>query len=262
VVTSSPYYFSIQRLDFTEGGVKGGTELATKAVNLKPSITTPNVLMKKLLLVSTLALTLSSLSTLGQGYFQFQGPTRGVWDGFTPSLPPHLAATMNVAFLIAPANTTPLVSSVAPSSPTNSAILGSGNSAILNDPNFSLAIDANTSALASVPNSASGSWFYTTTGGFAATPITGTTANTTYTVYVIAWNKFFATPQAAAAASFPLGWSSPFQYTAVNNIGTPSTFAASGFVPFGIVIPEPSPLAQTSLGGFALMQFRRRNKVS
>lgn len=217
--------------------------------------------MKKTLALITLALTLSGLSALGQGYFQFSGPARGVWDGFSLGLAPHLAATMKVGFLWGPTNATPLVSSIAISSPTNSNIPGFGNSAILNDPNFQLAVDANTSALASVTNLANGGWSYLTTGGFSAFPVSGTVARDAYKVFVIAWRKDYATPQEATAAGFPLGWSNAFIYNSVDSIGTPLTFASSGFVPFGIVIPEPSSFALASLGGFALLLIRRRNKV-
>lgn len=217
--------------------------------------------MKKPLVLLTLALTLSGLSAMGQGYFLFSGPARGVWDGFSLGLPPHLAASLKVGFLWGPTNATPIVSSIAVSTPTNGYIVPFGNSAILNDPNFQLAVDNNTTALASVTVLANGGWSYSTTGGFSAFPVSGTAALQAYKVFVIAWSKDYATPQEATAAGFPLGWSNAFIYNSVDVIGTPSTFTSSGFVPFGIVIPEPSSLALASLGGVATMLLRRRNKV-
>lgn len=219
--------------------------------------------MKKTLALITLALTLSGLSALGQGYFLLNGPARGVWDGFAPGFPPHLAPTMNVAVLLGPTSSVPQITLILNSTPTNGYPLLPGPTewnAILNDPNFHLAVDANTSATVIMPNHANGSWTYTTTGGFSSIPIAGTSPGT-YKVFAIAWDKNYATPLTAAQAGASVGWSSPFFYDAVDFIGTPSTFAASGFVPFGIVIPEPSTFALASLGGFALMLFRRRNKI-
>src|SRR5438128_588185 len=104
--------------------------------------------MKKILIVATLAASLSGLTASAQGYFNFSGNTRGVWDQFSTSAnatAPKLAATFDVGFLYG--SGAPLIAGILASTPTNTAATfnnAAAWNAILNDPNFHLAIDNNT----------------------------------------------------------------------------------------------------------------------
>lgn len=217
--------------------------------------------MKKLLIIATAAVSLSGLSVMGQGYFQFSGSTRGVWDAFTLANggASKLGATMNVAFLWGSGSA--LVSSVSSSTATNGSTVFSPAdawTAILNDPNYTLAIDANKSTAAIASSAANGAWSYTSTAG-TIFPVTGTGSGA-YSVFVIGWDKTYATPADAAAANSAVGWSQVFSYTAANNVGTPLSMPASGLTPFGVIapVPEPATFALAGLGAAALLVFRRK----
>jgi len=215
--------------------------------------------MKKLpfLIILGILSTLSCLSAFGDGYFLFSGPGKGVWDGWSTGVP-HLAATNNVAFLWGPTSSVPLVDSIMTATPTNGneVDLAAAWNDILTDPNFQLALNSNSNALAMVRCSAIGSWGY---NGAAEFPVMGT-APGDYEVFVIGWPSLYATPQDAAAAGAAVGWSAPFTYTAADPPpGTPPfSFASSGFVPFGVNVPEPSAWLLAGLGTAGLLSFRRR----
>ena len=224
--------------------------------------------MKKTLLIATLAVSLSGLSAFGQGYFNFSGAVRGAWDLFTPAnggTPKFGGTTVNVGFVwgTGPA----LITSIAASTVTNNlaansaALTGIGGAwnAILNDPNFKVAVDNNTGLQVARVVASNGSWAYTTTGGFAATPVTNTVAQS-YSVYAIGWDSTYATPALAGAAGAAVGWGSVFTYAAVSNIGTPLTMTASGMpIGFGVLpVPEPATFALAGLGMAAMLVSRRR----
>jgi len=227
--------------------------------------------MKKTLLVVTMAVSLSGLSALAQGYMNFSGPVRGAWDLFTTAgqatpVAKFGGTVVNVGFLWGVG--TPLIAGIQGSTSTNSlaanaqatASIAADWSAILNDPNFHVAVDNNTGLQIGKTVAANGSWAYTTTGGFAATPITGTAAQA-YTLYAIGWDATYATPAAAAAAGAAVGWGSAFTYSAVSSIGTPLTMSASGMpTGFGVItsVPEPATFALAGLGMAAMLIARRR----
>ena len=223
--------------------------------------------MKKTLLIATTVLALSGLSSMAQGFVAFQTPTRGTWDLFTAANlgTPKLGATENIAFLWA-ASGTPLIASIQSSTVTNNLAantqattsIAADWTAILSDPNFHLAVDGITSLTPILATAASGAASYNSAGSF---PIASSTAGATISMYVIGWDKQYATPAAAAAANSAVGWSSVFSYaTGASSIATVSTFAASGFVPFGVVptVPEPATFALAGLGMAAMLVSRRR----
>ena len=224
--------------------------------------------MKKILLVATLAASLSGITASAQGYFNFSGPVRGAWDLFTPAnggVPKFGGTTVNVGFVWGTGSA--LITGISDRTLTNSlaangaALTGIGNAwnAILNDPNFHVAIDNNTGLPIAKTVAANGSWAYTTTGGFAATPVTGTAAQG-YQLYVIGWSSAYATPALAAQANSAVGWTSVFNYAGVSSIGTPLTMSASGMpTGFGVLpVPEPTTFALAGLGIAAMLVSRRR----
>jgi len=216
--------------------------------------------MKKTLLIITVA-ALTGLSSFGQGYFALGGPSRGAWDIFTTPGVTHLAATMDVALFYGSASATPAVESILNGSPTNAASQYTANpwTAITGDANFTQVVDSNTGLPVTPSTGANSSWVYTTTGGFSAVPVTGTAAGTAYNMYVVAWDKTYASVTAAAAAGAAVGWSKVFSYTPVSNIGTPASLSSSGFVPFGVnSVPEPATFALAGLGMAAMLVSRRR----
>lgn len=221
--------------------------------------------MKKILLIATTVLALSGLSSMGQGYVAFQTPTRGTWDLFTPANAgvPKLAATMNIAFLWASSGPA-LITSLGATTPTNNLASqpvftpAQAWNAILNDPNYHLGVDGNTSTSPILANAANGSASYNSAASF---PLVGSAAGSTISVYVIGWDKTYATPALAAANNAKVGWSGVFSYnTGASSIATVSTFAASGFVPFGVpgVVPEPGTFAIAGLGLASMLIARRR----
>src|ERR1044071_9884016 len=118
--------------------------------------------MKKLLLIATMAATLSGLSAMGQGLFIFTGGPRGAYDDWSTGVP-RLAATNNVAFLWANSAITPSVVTATgvSSTATNGTSVYSyaqAWTAILTDPNYTLAINTNGSVLASILCAANGGW--------------------------------------------------------------------------------------------------------
>ena len=223
--------------------------------------------MKKTLLIATTIVALSGLSAMAQGYVAFQTGSRGTWDLFTPANlgTPKLAATANVAFLWANSGT-PLIAAIQTATATNNlaanaaatASIPNDWNAILNDPNYHLGVDGTTSANPIVAITAAGAASYNAAASF---PLVGSNAGSSISVYVIGWDKQYATPALAAANNSAVGWSSVFSYaTGANSIATVSTFTASSFVPFGVVnaVPEPATFALAGLGMAAMLVSRRR----
>ncbi len=214
--------------------------------------------MKKLIAIGLLSALFAGLSAFGQGYTFFSGFKSTVWDGFTTPNISQRTSNVNVAFLWGPNAAVPLVDSIMAGTPTNFAALGAGLSYdtawndILNDPNFTLGFDNNSSTLAMTHTISSfGSFNYN-----SDFPVTGTTAATTYTLFVIGWDANFSSPQLAAAAGSVVGWSQPFTHTLVTQIDVPNTMH---FSPFGVLlVPEPSAVALSGLAGLSLLLFCRR----
>ena len=225
--------------------------------------------MKKIIALSILAVSFAVTSAFGQGYFQFTTGKSQVYDGFTTPGASALGSTMNVAFLWAPSGTaTPMPISATPSSGNSSTTepytVAQAWAAIMSSSdNWTLALNAgNADSLASVLCAANGSVTY---NGGVSFGVTGTSPSVTYSVFMIAWNGAYATPQAAQTAGSAVGWSSVFSYDSVTAIGTPGNFSAQApsfgvFIP-AAPVPEPSTLALAGLGGFGLLMALRRKKA-
>jgi hypothetical protein len=145
-------------------------------------------------------------------------------------------------------------------------LLAQAWTAILNG-QFNLATNDTTGVLVTQLCRANGSIGYNpdTFGNSTTFPVTGTTPDTTYTVYLIGWDAHYATPALAAAANGGLGaavgWSLPFQFTAGQWF-----YALPNVIPlgnnFGTLppVPEPATTALVGLGCLSLLTVRRRNK--
>lgn len=225
--------------------------------------------MKKLILIATVAVGLSSLSAFAQGNFLFTGGARSVWDAFSNGVP-RLQATENVAFLINLTDSTlPAIASINGGAGTatngtsgglfsSPALQQSYWNLIMTDPKYVVAIDSSTGLAAVAATANNGGFSYRTGATF---PVNGSAAaGGTAMVYVIAWDKAYATPAAAAAANAALGWTSAFSYTyAAGPIGTP-TSSVTGQLGVYTFVPEPTTFTLAGLGAAAMLILRRRQK--
>ncbi len=228
--------------------------------------------MKKLILMSSLAIMFVSLSAFGQGYFTFTGSTRQVWDGWSTAGVAKNDITNSVAFLWG--SGTPLVDSIQSAVSTNAlagvSASGTTNGAysvttawadILGDSSFHLATNFANGLVVTTNSNANGSWVYQFNGG-QAFGVTNTAPNFLYQIFAIGWDNaggLYLTPQAAAAAGVYVGWSSVFNYTStdVPPLGNPPAMTITSFGVAGAV-PEPGTMALAGLGGLLLLAFRRR----
>lgn len=220
------------------------------------------ILMKKLITLSVLAvLSTATMTTLGQGYLSLQSDRSHVWDGFTHLgiFTPTNTGTMNAALLWAPANTTPTVDSITISTPTTFGPVydaydnSEAWSDILNG-QFTVAEDVFDDSLVIAPVTTKGAINYLGGNSFG---VVGTTPNTTYTFYEIAWSSAYSTLAAAAAADAPLGWGAPIQVEALTPVN-PNVPEVSS-TPFGVYgVPEPGTMTLAGLGALSLLAFRKR----
>jgi len=211
--------------------------------------------MKKIIL--TVALAAATCSSFAQGYFLFTGGKNTVFQSFvTPGTSAASLGSVNVGFIWGAAATVDsALGSTATSTAANSATTGDWAAILSNG--FQWAVNAATSAqaIATTSATAGGSWNYNGSTSFG---VTGTSAGTTYTVYVVGWSSQYATPAAAAAAGSALGWSAPIQYGAVSSTGTALGMATSANA-FGVnPVPEPATFALAGLGMAAMLVARRR----
>jgi PEP-CTERM motif len=221
--------------------------------------------MKKLLILISIGIVLTTASTFGQAYFSFGSPPHRVWDD-TLDTGPTIATGFDAVFLWGPMGDTPLVSGIINGTPTNNTVFINPYAGqwqdILTDPNFTIASTGTGSTATEYIASANAN------GSFAyddaiAVPVTGTTSGTTYALIVVAWNTeggLYTTPSEAAAAGAPVGWSPVFDYTA--GYPPPSTPPAlTNPTPFGIYpAPEPTTLTLAGLGGISMILIRRRKR--
>lgn len=217
--------------------------------------------MKKKLLLTAALVAMTGLSAFGQGYFLFTASKNAVWDSFTtPGTSVSGGGHTMVGFIWgAPATVGPLGSLGNPT--TNTSAVSPSVWAAIFDPAWHWAVNSNTLTTASVLVNPSGLAIgginYNSSGTF---PVEGTVGGNTYTIYAIAWDALYATPDAARNANAAVGWSAPFQYAAGNGpVSTPLNFTSSGMLPFGVSpVPEPATCVLAGLGAAAMLIFRRR----
>jgi len=229
--------------------------------------------MKKLVLLTTVAMSLVGLPAFGQGYFALTFPNVTVWDG-SPNAPFNYPSfqsnSVSVAWLWATSGDTPLVDALTSAGyvPSNT-VAGTANgnylvstawTDILTDTNFTLATANSVLLTTNVAIHGGQTWNTPSNVG-----IDNTSSGTTYALFMIAWENdggLYLTPQQAELHSMYVGWSKTFSYgaTAAPPLGSPPSLASSGLQGFGIggVIPEPGTLALAGLGGFSLLFLRRR----
>lgn len=215
--------------------------------------------MKKLAVLISIGIVLTTASAFGQAYFTFAGTPRTVADDTLGT--GVFDANFDAVFLWGTVGETPLVSGIMNGTPTNNLSIYFSNGTawqdVLSDPNFTIAATNGGAAYI-----ATGTAF----GSFAAdadnaVPVAGTTVGTTYAVIVVAWKTdggLYTTPQAAAAAGAPIGWSPVLDYTPGS---APPAVPPSPIDPssFGIwATPEPTTLTLAALGGISMILVRRR----
>jgi len=220
--------------------------------------------MKKIVLLATLAATLSGLSAFGQGSFIFGTAASYVWDNYTTSSGIK-DALPKVTFLWG--SGTPLVDSApgpdhVATNNAPSSVSGTAWTSITSDPSFHFATNNTSGLLVVGTTGAAGTVVY---NGGSTFFVTGTSASGgSTTVFMVAWDGNYADPFAAAAANAAVGWSRPFTYVYAPTAGTPQNFSANANTAgvdakFGVSpIPEPSTFALAGLGAAALLIFRRR----
>jgi PEP-CTERM motif len=217
--------------------------------------------MKKILLITTMAATLTALTALGQGNFIFGTGGGVVWNPGTGTR----GGPFNVAFFWGTG--TPAIGTLTGRDHTStnavSVHLATEWNAILGDVNYHLAMNTNTGTVAVGSLTAAGGVNYSSGNNFAVqgTSASGGTAN----VYMLAWDNTFATPALAQAGGATPGWSIPFAYNYSANPGAASgnfstaASAAGVSIAFGALpIPEPATFALAGLGTAAMLIFRRR----
>jgi hypothetical protein len=217
---------------------------------------------KQLLILGAALMTLNSISAFGQGVFLFTANKNSVFDNFTTQGASVSGGGHTIAGFIwgAPGTSNTVLGAVG-NPVSNTAGVPSSMWSFLSDPNFHLATNSTSGALVTQPVNASGLQI----GGIgylagSTFTVLGTVGGNTYTLYAVAWNSIYATPQEAAANGSAIGWSNPFQYASGNGpLSTPLGFSGSGMTAFGVSpVPEPTTFALAGLGAAALLIFRRR----
>jgi hypothetical protein len=217
--------------------------------------------MKKIIALSMLAVSFAATTAFSQGYMVFSSGKSQVFDGFTTAATAAPSANVDVALFWAASGTTPTVDSFLTATPaggnsttTESYTVAQAWNAILNG-QFTLAQSTAIGGSVIATSSATGVVKF---NGGVSFDITGTTAGTSYAMYLVSWNAAFANPTLAAAGGSAVGWSAPFSYlVGVQTDQTLATPTVNGFSTFAPT-PEPTTIALTGLGGLSLLLARRK----
>jgi len=211
--------------------------------------------MKKSLL--TLAvLGLTAAGSFAQGYFLFTASKGAVWESFSsPGTSQYSSGNVYTSFLWSNSG------SFTGGSSTNSGVSAATVSSLLSG-GYSVAVNAGTSTEVDVLSNTStlskGGIGYLAGATFG---VANTVGGSSYTIVPVAWNSAAGSTLSAALANgayFGLGNS--FTYASgAGTLSTPSSFTASGMLPFGVApVPEPTSFALAGIGAAAMMIFRRK----
>jgi hypothetical protein len=223
--------------------------------------------MKKLIALTVVAATLAGVSAFGQGYFVFGSGKSQVYDGSGASAVVDSAVTVAL-FWASGSSVVPTVSTFGAQS------LASGNNTTLattvgytDAQAWTAILSGNfTEGVSAVAFTGPDQVNSTTKGAVSINSgitfdVTGTVSSGSYTAYLVSWTGGWATPAIAQANGAPVGWSTPYNFTAGNSVATlttPTLNSFGTFAPLVVSTPEPGTLALAALGGAAMLFIRRK----
>jgi hypothetical protein len=208
-------------------------------------------MMKKLTALTVIGI-ISSLSSFGQGFFNFaNSSSTAVLENFSSGSLIMAPGTVRAGILwhAGAGNVVPLLGTNASTTyPLASfplvfaAAQGTG---------WNLATNAASGSLLTA-DTRTGISAGTFNGGVVG--IAGTNPNDVISLYVIGWQSIWPDP----FQGFLFGWSNPFDETLGSNFSPGLSLSGAGMTSFSLIIPEPGAFSLAGLGTVTLLIFRRR----
>lgn len=221
-----------------------------------------------LTLITLLLLTVFEARAFGDGYINFQGRVRVVYDEFTTPGTGVLApgdVTLTFLWNASLSAADPLGSGVPSTGISDIGNAWTTVSSMISD-GWMVAQDDAMGMEADVTDTSigplEGSFTYENEDGAPTFLAAGTPAGGTIQIVVIGWDNLTGaqTLEQAETANVPMGYSSPFDYTtSSSSVDAAPTFTQFGLTSFGIApVPEPMTSALAGLGGLSMFFLRRR----